>query len=136
MMLPAGTQVHLAVGKTDMRKGIDGLAMLVQGVSNQDPHSGHLFTFRGGRANLVKILYWDGNGMCLFSKRLDQGGFIWPKTLEVGGSVVLTSAQLSMLIEGIDWRMPRQVWRPAKAGSLTPYSFRLRPVYAVRNHAN
>lgn len=116
MMLPAGTRVHLAVGKTDMRKGIDGLAMLVQGVLNQDPHSGHLFAFRGGRANLVKIIYWDGNGMCLFSKRLDQGGFVWPRTGEVGGSIVLTSAQLSMLIEGIDWRAPRQVWRPAKAG--------------------
>lgn len=116
MMLPAGTRVHLAVGKTDMRKGIDGLAMMVQSVLELDPHSGHLFAFRGGKANLVKILYWDGNGMCLFSKRLDQGGFVWPKTHEVGGSVILTSAQLSMLIEGIDWRVPQQVWRPAKAG--------------------
>lgn len=116
MMLPAGTRVHLAVGKTDMRKGIDGLAMMVQSILEQDPFSGHLFAFRGGKANLVKILYWDGNGMCLFSKRLDQGGFVWPKVAEVGGSIALTSAQLSMLIEGIDWRVPRQVWRPAKAG--------------------
>ena len=116
MIFPAGTRVHLAVGKTDMRKGIDSLAMMVQSVLEQDPFSGHLFAFRGGRANLVKILYWDGNGMCLFSKRLDQSGFDWLKTHEVGGSIALTSAQLSMLIEGMDWRVPRQMWRPAKAG--------------------
>lgn len=116
MMLPANTRVHLAVGKTDMRKGIDGLAMMVQDVLEEDPFSGHLFAFRGGRANLIKILYWDGNGMCLFSKRLDQGGFIWPTVGEVGGQIVLTSSQLALLIDGIDWRVPQQVWRPAKAG--------------------
>ena len=116
MLLPAGTRVHLVVGITDMRKGLDGLAMMVQGILEQDPYSGHLFAFRGRKANLVKILYWDGNGLCLFAKRLDQSGFTWPRTGEVGGSIVLTSAQLSMLIEGIDWRVPKQVWRPAKAG--------------------
>lgn len=118
MLLPTGTSVriHLAAGVTDMRKGMDGLAMLVQGVLGSDPFCGHLFAFRGRRANLVKILFWDGNGLCLFTKRLDQGGFIWPQADSQGGKVVLTSAQLSLLIEGIDWRVPEQVWRPLRAG--------------------
>src|SRR5580698_9710213 len=72
MLLPAGMKVHLAMGYTDMRKGIDGLAMLVQGVLRQDPFSGHLFVFRGRKANLIKIVYWDGTGLCLFTKRLEH----------------------------------------------------------------
>lgn len=116
MLLPTGVRVHIALGFTDMRKGLDGLAMLVQGVLREDPFSGHLFAFRGRKANLIKIVFWDGNGLCLFSKRLDQGGFIWPQADDRGGKVVLTSAQLSMLIEGIDWRAPERRWRPAVAG--------------------
>jgi transposase len=69
-LLPKGLKVHLAVDLIDMRKGIDGLAMLVQGVLRQDPFSGHLFVFRGRKANLIKIVYWDGTGLCLFTKRL------------------------------------------------------------------
>jgi transposase len=61
-----------------MRKGIDGLAMLVQAVLHQDPFSGHLFVFRGRKANLIKIVYWDGTGLCLFTKRLEQGVFLCP----------------------------------------------------------
>jgi transposase len=64
----------LALGYTDMRKGIDGLTMLVQAVLRQDPFSGDLFVFRGRKANLIKIVYWDGTGLCLFTKRLEQGG--------------------------------------------------------------
>ena len=111
MMLPRGASVkiHIAAGVTDMRKGMDGLAMLVEGVLKEDPFSGQLFAFRGRKANLIKIVYWDGNGLCLFSKRLDQGGFIWPQVYDRGGKVVLSSAQLSLLIEGIDWRTPERV---------------------------
>ncbi|MEX1147339.1 MAG: IS66 family insertion sequence element accessory protein TnpB [Sphingomonadales bacterium] len=116
MMLPSGVRVHIAVGVTDMRKGLDGLAMLVQGVLAEDPFSGHLFAFRGGKANLIKIVFWDGNGLCLFTKRLDKGRFVWPQADDPGGKVVLSSAQLSMLIEGIDWRTPERVWRPTAAG--------------------
>ncbi|WP_339635108.1 IS66 family insertion sequence element accessory protein TnpB [uncultured Sneathiella sp.] len=116
MMLPSGVRVHIAIGVTDMRKGLDGLAMLVQGVLAEDPFSGHLFAFRGRKANLIKIIYWDGNGLCLFTKRLDQGGFVWPQADDPGGKIVLSSAQLSMLIEGIDWRAPERIWRPEKAG--------------------
>ena len=102
--LPAGTRVWLAAGQTDMRKGFDGLAALAQSALTQDPFSGHLFVFRGKRGDLLKILYWDGQGFCLFAKRLEKGRFIWPMTKE--GAVTLTSAQLSMLLEGIDWRAP------------------------------
>ena len=116
MMLLSGVTIHNAVGVTDMRKGMDGLAMLVERVLREDAFSGHLFAFRGRKANLVKILFWDGNGLCLFTKRLDQGGFVWPQVNDHGGKVVLSSAQLSLLIEGIDWRAPERVWRPAMAG--------------------
>ena len=79
MIVPAGVKVHLALGYTDMRKGMDGLAMLVQDTLKQDPFSGHLFAFRGKRARIIKILFWDGNGLCLFTKRIDRGGFVWPR---------------------------------------------------------
>jgi transposase len=116
MIAPAGVKVHLALGYTDMRKGIDGLAVLVQETLKKDTFSGHLFAFRGKKASILKILFWDGNGLCLFTKRLDQGGFVWPRVSEPGGTITLTPVQLAMLIEGIDWRTPERVWRPALAG--------------------
>jgi len=115
-LLPRGLKVHLAVGYTDMRKGIDGLAMLVQGVLHQDPFSGHLFAFRGRKANLIKIVFWDGTGLCLFSKRLEQGVFLWPPNVDPSETLALSSEQLSMLIDGVDWRAPERRWRPAVAG--------------------
>ena len=116
MIVPAGVKVHLALGYTDMRKGLDGLAMLVQQALKQDPFSGHLFAFRGKKASMLKILFWDGNGLCLFTKRLDQGAFVLADDGGYEGSITLTPAQLAMLIEGIDWRAPERVWRPALAG--------------------
>jgi transposase len=80
--LPAGVKVHLAFGYIDMRKGINGLAMLVQGVLRQVEH----------------------------------GVFLWPSNVEPGGTLMLNSAQLSMLIDGVDWRAPERQWRPAVAG--------------------
>ncbi|MHA6717833.1 IS66 family insertion sequence element accessory protein TnpB [Sphingomonas sp. RS6] len=97
-----------------MRKEFDGLAMLVQQVLAKDPHSGALFAFRGKRGHLVKLLWFDGQGLCLFSKRLDRGCFVWPVT--ASGTVVLTPAQLSMLLEGIDWRRPERTCTPTLAG--------------------
>lgn len=108
------TKIWLACGATDMRKGFDGLAVLVQQVLAQSPHSGALFAFRGKRGDLVKLLWYDGQGLCLFSKRMDRGRFIWPQTKT--GSVSLTPAQLSMLLEGIDWRRPERTWAPSLAG--------------------
>jgi transposase len=112
--VPAGVRVYLAMGPTDMRKGIDSLSMLVQELLKLDPFSGHLFAFRGRRGGLLKILYWDGQGFCLFAKRLEKGRFVWPITRE--GVVTLTPAQLSMLLEGIDWRAPQRTWTPQVAG--------------------
>ena len=104
--LPPGVQVWLAAGATDMRKGFDGLAGLVQTQLLEDPFSGQLFVFRGRRGDRVKILWWDGDGLCLFAKRLERGRFVWPQALQ--GSVALTRAQLSMLLEGSDWRRPQR----------------------------
>jgi transposase len=112
--LPSGVRVWLACGHTDMRKGMDGLAMLAQQVLAEDPFSGALFAFRGKRGSLVKLLWFDGQGMCLFSKRLEKGHFLWPTTNT--GRVLLSPAQQSMLLEGIDWRMPRRLHRPELAG--------------------
>ena len=111
--LPAGTKVWLACGVTDMRKGFDGLAALVQLSLHEDPFSGQLFVFRGRRGDRVKILWWDGDGLCLFAKRLERGRFVWPKATE--GTVHLTQAQLSMLLEGIDWRRPLRTQAPQLA---------------------
>ena len=111
--LPAGTRVWLAAGLTDMRRGFDGLAALVQSALTQDPFSGHVFVFRGRRGDIIKLLWWDGQGMCLFAKRLEKGRFIWPQA--ANGSVALTQAQLSMLLEGIDWRRPERTWKPTSA---------------------
>lgn len=83
-MLPAGVKVHLAFGYTDMCKGMDALALLVQEVLHQDPFSGHLFVFRGRKANLIKDAYWDGTGLCLFTKRFEHGDFLWPSNIEPG----------------------------------------------------
>ena len=102
--LPATTRVWLATGPTDMRKGFDGLAMLVQSTLERDPFSGHVFAFRGRRGDLVKLLWWSGDGLCLYAKRLEKGRFVWPRTDR--GVAALTPAQLSMLLEGIDWRHP------------------------------
>jgi transposase len=115
-LLPAGVKVHLAYGYTDMRKGMDGLALMVQELLNQDPFSGHLFVFRGRRANLIKVVYWDGTGMCLFTKRLEHGVFLWPATMGDGRTLSMTSTQLEALLDGIDWRSPERQWRPAVAG--------------------
>ena len=115
MIIPSGVKVHLAVGKTDMRKGMDGLAAIVQETLKQEPYSGHLFVFRGSKASLIKILFWDGTGLCLFSKRLNRARFIWPHVDAEAKTIKLTAAQLTMLIDGIDWRKPERIWKPAIA---------------------
>jgi transposase len=111
--LPPGTRIWSAAGVTDMRKGFDGLAARVQETLAENPFSGQLFVFRGKRGDLIKLLWWDGDGLCLLAKRLERGRFIWPQAMS--GSVHLTAAQLSMLLEGIDWRRPERSWRPDRA---------------------
>ena len=112
--LPPGARVWLAAGATDMRRGFDGLARQVQEVLRLDPFSGHLFVFRGKRGDLLKCLFWDTQGLVLYAKRLERGRFVWPQARD--GSVSLTPAQLAMLLEGIDWRMPARTWQPERAG--------------------
>ena len=112
--LVPGTRVWLAAGVTDMRKGFDSLAAQAQTVLGKDPFSGHVFCFRGRRGDLLKLLWWDGDGLCLFAKRLERGRFVWPRAEQ--GVAVLTAAQLSMLLEGIDWRRPVRTAQPQLAG--------------------
>ena len=95
-----------AVGSMDMRRSFDGLAALVQTQLEADPFAGHCFVFRGRRGNRLKILWYSGDGMNLLAKRLDGGHFVWPRTAT--GSMALTSAELSMLLEGMDWRRARR----------------------------
>lgn len=103
MQQPAhGTQVWLACRPTDMRKGFNSLAAQVKNVLATDPFSGHLFVFRGQCGDYIKVLYWDGTGLCLFAKRLERGRFVWPPIIDE--RLRLTPAQLALLIEGMDWR--------------------------------
>jgi transposase len=111
--LPAGPQVWIAAGVTDLRRGFTGLSALVETTLEQDPFGGHVFAFRGRRGDLIKLLWWDGDGLCLFAKRLERGRFVWPRA--ESGTVSLTRAQLSMLLEGIDWRRPVRTAAPAIA---------------------
>jgi transposase len=111
--LPTGTRVWLAAGVTDLRKGMDGLAALVQTALGERPFSGDVFVFRGRRGDLLKLLWFDGDGVCLLAKRLERGRFVWPQA--TSGSVALTAAQLAMLLEGIDWRRPTRTWQPQQA---------------------
>ena len=97
-----GTKVYLACRPVSMRYGFDGLAAQVKQVLDADPFSGHIFVFRSKRTDYLKILYWDGSGLCLFAKRLESGRFAWPQIVD--GSIVLTPAQLALLLEAIDWR--------------------------------
>jgi transposase len=111
--LPSNTQIWIAAGVTDLRRGFDGLSALIQTKLEKSPLSGQVFIFRGRRGDLVKLIWFDGDGLCLFCKRLERGKFIWPQATE--GSVSLTRAQLSMLLEGIDWRRPQRTWDPQLA---------------------
>jgi transposase len=97
-----GTKVYLACRPVSMRYGFDGLSAKVASVLALDPFSGHLFLFRSKRGNYLKILYWDGSGLCLFAKRLERGRFVWPPIVD--DALVLTPAQLALLIEAVDWR--------------------------------
>jgi transposase len=109
--VPAGTRIWIAAGVTDLRRGFTGLSGMVQTALKENPFSGHVFVFRGRRGDLIKMLWWNGDGLCLFAKRIERGKFTWPQA--TSGTVALTPAQLSMLLEGIDWRLsfaktPRQ----------------------------
>jgi transposase len=103
--LTSGARIWLVAGVTDMRKSFNGLGVLVQHVLDDNPFSGHQFIFRGRRGNMVKILWADADGLCLFTKRLEEGQFIWPTARD--GKVGITRSQLAMLIDKLDWRQPK-----------------------------
>ena len=140
--VPSGVRVWLATGATDMRRGMNGLALQVQQALERDPHAGDLYVFRGKRGDLVKILWHDGLGMSLYAKRLERGRFVWPSPADAHSRdpqarelalhvvatrpslvdeldravVAISAAQLGYMLEGIDWRHPQRTWRPEMAG--------------------
>jgi transposase len=125
-MIPirSGVRVWIATGHTDMRRGMNGMALQVQEGLKRDPHAGDLFVFRGRGpsahgldpwgGDLIKILWHDGLGMSLYAKRLERGRFIWPSPAY--GVIAISAAQLGYMLEGIDWRNPLHSWRPHAAG--------------------
>jgi transposase len=112
--VPSGVRVWLAAGVTDMRRGMNSLALQVQEGLGRDPHACDLFVFRGRKGHLLKILWHDGQGFSLYAKRLERGRFLWPSPAD--GVVAITPAQLGYMLEGIDWRNPQRTWRPLAAG--------------------
>jgi transposase len=110
-----GTKIYLLTSHTDMRKGAASLALLVESLQEAEVCSGSLFVFRGKSADKIKILWYDGQGFCLFYKALDAGKFTWLKSNDVI-SLGITKAQLSMLIEGVDWRNPTWSKPPERLG--------------------
>jgi transposase len=112
--VPSGVRVWLAVGRTDMRRGMNGLALQVQEALGRDPFAGDLFVFRGARGDLIKVLWHDGLGLSLYAKRLERGRFVWPSASN--GSLAISAAQLGYMLEGIDWRNPVHTFRPERAG--------------------
>ena len=107
--IPSGVRVLVATKPVDFRKGADGLAALAKEVLKQDPFSGVVLVFRAKRADRIKVVAWDGNGLVMLWKRLDQGAFRWPPITD--GVMRLSPAQLSALLEGLDWSRvyaPRQ----------------------------
>ena len=114
--VPAGVRIVVAARPVDFRNGLDGLAALVQQALRDNPFAGDLFVFRAKRADRVKVLAWDGTGLCLFHKRLEKGRFVWPPVQD--GAIRLSAAQLALLLEGLDWSRvrPRPVTAPLLAG--------------------
>ncbi len=112
--VPSGARVWLASGATDMRRGMNMLALQVREDLGRDPHAGDLFVFRGRRGDLVKILWHDGVGISLYAKRLERGRFQWPAMS--GSAVSIGAAQLGYLLDGIDWRNPVHRLRAPRTG--------------------
>ena len=113
--LAPGLRVYLACGVTDMRKGAIGLAMLVQQSLRENPFDGAVYAFRGRRAGLLKLIWHDGVGLCMLTKHLERGQFLWPST-NTTGRIALTAPQLAALLDGCEWRVPAGRRTPELAG--------------------
>jgi transposase len=103
LSLSTSTRIFIAIGATDMRKGFDGLCGLVSSTLQQDPLSGTLFLFVNRRRDRLKILYWDGDGLAIWYRRLEQGTFQLPSCDQEASSVQIKSDELMMLLRGIDY---------------------------------
>ena len=123
--VPSDVRVWLAVGRTDMRRGMNGLALQVQEALGRDPFVGDLFVFRGARGDLIKVLWHDGLGLSLYAKRLERGKFVWPPSVPAPSAsprppeehaISISAAQLAYLLSGIDWGNPVHTFRPKRAG--------------------
>jgi transposase len=112
--IPSGVRIWIALGRTDMRRGMHGLALQIQQSLGRNPHDGDLYIFRGRKGDLCKILWHDGLGLSLYAKRLDRGRFTWPSASE--GVVSITASAMACMLEGVDWRNPQMTWRPSAAG--------------------
>lgn len=112
MLLGPATRIYLAIGATDLRKSFEGLSDLARHQFQQDPLSGHVFVFSNHRKNRIKLLYWDGSGLWVCAKRLEQGCFSWPKEAEAA-AVRIAAEELTLLLSGIDLERTgtRQWWR-------------------------
>lgn len=118
MIGPTGAvRVLVATKPVDFRKGTEGLAALVRETMRADPFDGAIYVFRAKRADRIKLVYWDGTGVCLFAKRLEEREFRWPKIED--GVIRLSAAQFSALLEGLDWRRvhaAREIAAPVQPG--------------------
>lgn len=102
MISPAGNfRIYLAATPVDFRKGMDGLASIVQSEFDLDPFSGAIFVFRAKRTDRLKIVVWDGTGLVLVYKRIEGAGFFWPRVND--GTISITRSQFEALFEGLDW---------------------------------
>lgn len=113
--VPSGVRIVVATAPVDFRRGMDSLAMLVQQSQGCSPYSSDLFVFRSKRGDKVKILAWDGTGLWLHQKRLESQCFVWPSPRD--GVMTLSAAQLTMLLEGLDWSRvaPVKIKAPIRA---------------------
>jgi transposase len=107
LSFPASVRIHVALGATDMRKSFDGLSGVVTDVLGEDPLSGHVFAFCNRRRTILKLLVWDRSGFFLFAKRLEQGTYAWPDDASDRSSLVVTTRELTLILEGIDVRDAR-----------------------------
>jgi len=112
---PAGVRIVVATAPVDGRKGMDSLAAVVQQALRANPFPGDLYIFRTRRADRIKIVVWDGTGLWLHQKRLEKGRFVWPPITD--GTIVLSPAQLAMLLEGLEWWriVPKKIKAPSQA---------------------
>lgn len=113
--LPSSVRIYVATGAVDLRKGHDGLIAMVKRAFDASAFSGHLFVFLSQRADRVKILWWDRGGFVVYYKRLEKGRFMRPPSPSETTRVMVTPAELSSLLEGIDLRAAKRskLWEPA-----------------------